>query len=461
MAAGLDKSLRVWELRQPSEACRVTVSAAENEKVRDFAFSADGRTTMTLAGSALTLRDTATMMPLAEVALPQYEMQSSVRISASRFANWGSLDATCILELPSGRELFRLPRVHHSFHCLPAFVPDGALMAVLDYPQPFKNAANPAIRLWNMRTGSLVQTFRGHESFVSAIELTHDGALLASASTDNTVRLWNAATGEQLRRANFTNGVGSMALAPDEGSLLVGDQVGGVHLLELKTLREIRRFSGHSYAVNAVGFSSDGRLAASTDGTLRIWDVASGRSLHAFAGRCHPVFAPDGRSIFVSSVGPAEWGTVEARVFGSTRQPPSELEILDFDRPGRYREFQRDLRAVRAALQANPNDAAALRKLGEYFAFRHVNDWAVDLLERARTSGADVSPLLLARCYWQLNQREDAGREFQGAMKRNEAPNEYLTLCLKAVTAPPATAPASVVRSAAKSAAKSAATQPR
>jgi hypothetical protein len=82
--------------------------------------------------------------------------------------------------------------------------------------------------------------------------------------------------------------------------------------------------------------------------------------------------------------------------------------------------------------------------LGNWYAFRGIHDWAASMLERARAAGADVSPLLLARCYWQLDQREDAAREFRAAIQRNEAPAEYLTLCLNAVNAPPANLPLTI-----------------
>jgi hypothetical protein len=86
--------------------------------------------------------------------------------------------------------------------------------------------------------------------------------------------------------------------------------------------------------------------------------------------------------------------------------------------------------------------AATLATLGEWYAFRGVNEWAVQLLARARADGAKVSSLTLARCYWQLDRRDDAAREFADAVKHDEAPAAYLRLCLAAVSNAPATGPA-------------------
>src|SRR5216110_2946982 len=87
-----------------------------------------------------------------------------------------------------------------------------------------------------------------------------------------------------------------------------------------------------------------------------------------------------------------------------------------------------------AAIAAHPHDATALATLGEWYALRGADEWAVQLLGQARSAGANVSPLLLAREYWKLDRPADAAREFRSAIARAEAPADYLGLCLNAVT---------------------------
>ena len=100
--------------------------------------------------------------------------------------------------------------------------------------------------------------------------------------------------------------------------------------------------------------------------------------------------------------------------------------------------------AARSALDASEGrDATALSTLGRWYAFRGMDDWAAELLERARAGGtAEVSSLTLARCYWRLDRPADAAREFLRAMRRNEAPAGYLNLCVAAVEHSPTTRPA-------------------
>jgi hypothetical protein len=139
------------------------------------------------------------------------------------------------------------------------------------------------------------------------------------------------------------------------------------------------------------------------------------------------------------------------------------LQLRSLSRPARYREFDTLLPRARQAIQKNENDAEALKVFGEWYAFRGVNDWAIEFLERARKGGADVSPLPLARCYWLLSEderepkekrpthRAAAATEFQKELNRAKAqpmPQEakaklareqeelYLNLCLQAVSKP-------------------------
>lgn len=72
-------------------------------------------------------------------------------------------------------------------------------------------------------------------------------------------------------------------------------------------LGEIRRFEGHTASVHTVAYSADGRLVVSgsgwptSDGTIRLWDVETGKQLREFSGHEGAVytvaFAPDGRSV--------------------------------------------------------------------------------------------------------------------------------------------------------------------
>jgi TPR repeat protein len=140
-------------------------------------------------------------------------------------------------------------------------------------------------------------------------------------------------------------------------------------------------------------------------------------------------FSPDGNSVLSGSL-------------------DKTLRFWDFSCGQRYIDLEPKVGQAQATLQKNPDDAAALAVLGEWYAFRGVNDWAVELLEKARAGGAAVLPLTLARCYWELSgelpprslltrERCLAGavREYSAALASSDDGREqaYLQLCLSAV----------------------------
>ena len=77
------------------------------------------------------------------------------------------------------------------------------------------------------------------------------------------------------------------------------------------------------------------------------------------------------------------------------------INLFDFTRPSTYRAFQSRVPAAFAALQRDRRDPAALKTVGEWYAFRRQWKWAAEVLSAWRDGGADVSPLMLARCRWQ------------------------------------------------------------
>jgi WD40 repeat protein len=100
-----------------------------------------------------------------------------------------------------------------------------------------------------------------------------DGQTLASGSGDilgsgdNTVRLWDVATGRELRQlTGHTEGVRSVAISPDGQTLASGSGDKTVRLWDVATGRELRQLTGHTDYVISVAISPDGQTLASGSG---------------------------------------------------------------------------------------------------------------------------------------------------------------------------------------------------
>jgi WD40 repeat protein len=91
----------------------------------------------------------------------------------------------------------------------------------------FREAMTKTLRLWELATGKEVRRFTGHKDVVLSVAVTPDGKYVVSGSNDNTVRLWELATGQEVRRFTRHEGaVLSLAVTPDGEYVVSGSNDG-------------------------------------------------------------------------------------------------------------------------------------------------------------------------------------------------------------------------------------------
>jgi WD40 repeat protein len=172
--------------------------------------------------------------------------------------------------------------------------------------------------------GSLLSTFAtpyatqliGHDSNVNVVAYSNDGHIVATASADHAVRLWNVTDRHRpvglATITAHTDNVNAIALSHDGRILATGSWDDSVRLWDISDPRhpgELAVIMGHTDNVNAVAFSPNGYILATTsnDRTVRLWDVTDPHQPGKLSTLEHTgnvvsvAFSDDGRSVATGS----------------------------------------------------------------------------------------------------------------------------------------------------------------
>ena len=181
-----------------------------------------------------------------------------------------------------------------------AFSPDGRTLASASWDQ--------TVKLWDVASGRELKTLSGHAGKVTSVAFSPDGKALASGGADKTIKLWDLASGAGPRTlAGHADEVSSLAFSPDGKTLASGGHDDTVKLWDLAGGGETRTLTEQTGQINAVAFSPDGKILASAsfNTTIKLWDGASGAPLRTLMGHTTALFAvafsPDGKVL--ASVG--------------------------------------------------------------------------------------------------------------------------------------------------------------
>ncbi len=307
LATGEGRLVRLWEVATGRELRRL---AGHEGMVSAVAWSQDGRL-LASASHDRTVRlwEPATGRERARLWghtswVSSVAFQPGAGLAGGLLAS-ASYDRTARLwDLRSGRETRSLPG-HGSWVLSVAWSPNGQRLAT--------GCADGTIRLWNPTTGDLTGELRGHEDWVRCVAFNaagmtaEGGGLLASASEDRTVRIWETATGRELHRLPHLDQVHAVAWSPDGTSLASASEDRTVRLWDPRTGREERRGIGHTGSLHGITWSPDGKFLAtgSSDRTLRVWNAAILQEIRRFPGEEHWVsgvaFGPGGTSLAAAS----------------------------------------------------------------------------------------------------------------------------------------------------------------
>ncbi len=343
VAALLDGTV---EFLSAADGRRTGQRMRHEDRISTAVFSADGQRLLTAS-----LDHTARVwsVPGGEPLSPPLRHRDTIRFAA--FNTDGTRIATCssdhtsrVWDVRSGRPLTQ-PLRHLEQPRAAAFTPDGAdlytsgadsiiqrwdlrltnkpgfsmstapardpvgvrISADGRYKLTFDEGAKKAL-LTDARNGSAIGAPLSHFDSITAVNFSPDSALAATASNDNTCRVWETATGRAVSPPlRHGRTVSAVAFHPDSRRIATASWDGTARVWDAHTGVQLCGALKHDDDVTDVQFSPDGRrvATASRDKIVRVWDTASGQPIIEPLRHDVPVmqvrFQPDGQRLFAQT----------------------------------------------------------------------------------------------------------------------------------------------------------------
>lgn len=155
------------------------------------------------------------------------------------------------------------------------------------------------------------KSLNGHTNIITSASFSPDGTRIVTASWDNTIRIWDAATGKIIGRPleGHNDIVSSANFSPDGTHIVSASWDATIRIWDALTGRQIGQpLVEHAGEVRYAAFSSDGKriVSASEDKTIRVWDAVTGKQIGpSLVGHDDVVnmvvFSPDGEHIASAS----------------------------------------------------------------------------------------------------------------------------------------------------------------
>jgi WD40 repeat protein/serine/threonine protein kinase len=229
----------------------------------------------------------------------------TLAVATSKRPDVQALLADAKRRLPTSRRCLRTLKGHTADVTSVCLSADGrlALSGGGDKSRSNSGIRDNTLKLWEVATGQSIRTFEGHTSEVGSVCLSADSkfALSSGGFADKALKMWEVATGRCVRLLEgHTAGVFSLCLRADGRFALSGSWDKTLKLWDMAAGCCVRTLEGHTDVVTSVFLTADGRYALSGstgtkarngDNLLKLWELATGRCVRIFKGHADDVYS--------------------------------------------------------------------------------------------------------------------------------------------------------------------------
>lgn len=281
----------------------LTQSFAENNpsvvllnkgSAREVAYSPDGMFLAVAGGLGIWLYPTQTDEPVTLIEHPNQISRLSFSADGKTLASSDVRSNVLLWDVSTGELQNKYEANRGSSNI--ALSPDGQIVALA--------SRDGLIRMWDVRIDTILYTLEAHpNNYLQCMLFSPDGQTLASGGTDNIVNLWDVSTGELLHTLKkHVNGVEGVSFSPDGKILASCSFDNNILMWDVQTGKLDNAITAPMNWIFSVSFSPDGQTLAVGGQSVQIWDVNTLSLLHNLnTDNIYPVnsvsFSPDGKTL--------------------------------------------------------------------------------------------------------------------------------------------------------------------
>jgi WD40 repeat protein len=264
----------IWDFTSDEKLIDFNAHGNDEGYANDLAFSPDGKTLVT-GNSDRTVRLLDVKNGSQDVMITLDSIDTVNRVAFApdgKEIAYAINNQISILDVKTSSELFTL----NTRNRISTLMFDLSGNSLIYSDGDGDSSGSPGITIYSILSNKALLSLTGHSWKITDLALSPNGELIASSSSDGTIRIWKVSTGEtslQLE-ADYPPAT-SLSFNADGTLLATGANNGTITLWDTLTGKRLVQLYGHSDAITRVRFDSTGKLlgSSSKDGTIRLWGI--------------------------------------------------------------------------------------------------------------------------------------------------------------------------------------------